>query len=230
MPALDNVLPRHSKPPPLNPMVHAVRDIHVVESINLDGHWALELATRCTMPSPCRQELAVSGKTSGSGRIFRIPRRRPTCQPGTRDANGQFMAGTETLRLLAHGGKLFASMGYWMDKPYGQPKGDDPWTGAQILRSSERSARHRGCQAVRVTNYVRGLHSRAYRAIFPINVARVPDAIPRVGQRKVDASKATVLGFGHWHGQSQGQLLWPLAWPACVMPASSTTTRPSASG
>jgi hypothetical protein len=54
-------------------------------------------------------------------------------EPGTRDAQGEWMGGTETLRLLAHDGKLFASLGYWTDTPYGQPKGDEPWTGAQIL-------------------------------------------------------------------------------------------------
>lgn len=54
-------------------------------------------------------------------------------QPGTVDERGQWMGGTETLRLLAHDGKLFASLGYWTDTPYGQPKGDEPWTGAQIL-------------------------------------------------------------------------------------------------
>lgn len=54
-------------------------------------------------------------------------------QPGTVDELGQWMGGTETLRLLAHDGKLFTSLGYWTDTPYGQPKGDDPWTGAQIL-------------------------------------------------------------------------------------------------
>ncbi len=55
-------------------------------------------------------------------------------EPGTRDPNSRFMGGTETLRLMAHKGKLFASMGYWTDKPYGQAKGDDPWTGAPLLR------------------------------------------------------------------------------------------------
>lgn len=54
-------------------------------------------------------------------------------EPGTLDNRGQWMGGTETLRLLAHDGKLFASLGYWTDTPYGQPRGDDPWTGAQIL-------------------------------------------------------------------------------------------------
>jgi len=49
--------------------------------------------------------------------------------PGTRDANGQFMGGTETMRIVAHDGKLFAAIGYWTDQP-----GDDPRPGAQILR------------------------------------------------------------------------------------------------
>ena len=48
--------------------------------------------------------------------------------PGTRDGNGQFMGGTETMRILAHDGKLFAGLSYWTDQP-----GDDPWPGAQIL-------------------------------------------------------------------------------------------------
>jgi hypothetical protein len=49
--------------------------------------------------------------------------------PGTRDRNGQFMGGTETMRIVAHDGKLFAGIGYWTDQP-----GDDPRPGAQILR------------------------------------------------------------------------------------------------
>lgn len=53
--------------------------------------------------------------------------------PGKRDAHGQYMAGTETIRLLQHKGMLFASTGVWMDVPYGQSKGDQPWAGPQIL-------------------------------------------------------------------------------------------------
>ena len=52
---------------------------------------------------------------------------------GTKDARGLPTGGTETTRLLAHQGKLFASTGVWMDKPYFQAKGDQPWTGPQIL-------------------------------------------------------------------------------------------------
>ena len=54
-------------------------------------------------------------------------------KPGTRDASGQWSGGTETMEIRAYGGKLFASLGYWMDVPYAQPKGDEPWTGAQVL-------------------------------------------------------------------------------------------------
>jgi hypothetical protein len=53
--------------------------------------------------------------------------------PGVKDRNGQWSGGTETMELRAHDGKLFASLGYWMDVPYGKPKGDEPWTGAQVL-------------------------------------------------------------------------------------------------
>jgi hypothetical protein len=53
--------------------------------------------------------------------------------PGTRDVNGQWSGGTETMELLAHDGKLFAALSYWMDEPYLEAKGDEPWTGAQIL-------------------------------------------------------------------------------------------------
>jgi len=49
-------------------------------------------------------------------------------QAGTKDARGQFMGGTETMRLAAHDGKLFAALGYWTDQP-----GDAPSPGAQIL-------------------------------------------------------------------------------------------------
>ncbi len=49
--------------------------------------------------------------------------------PGTRDANGQFMGGTEAMWLAGHDGKLFAAIGYGQDRP-----GSDPKPGAQVLR------------------------------------------------------------------------------------------------
>jgi hypothetical protein len=48
--------------------------------------------------------------------------------PGTKDAKGQFMGGTETMWLAGHDGKLFAAVGYGQDRP-----GTDPKPGAQIL-------------------------------------------------------------------------------------------------
>lgn len=48
--------------------------------------------------------------------------------PGSKDANGQFMGGTETNHLLTHEGKLWAGIGYWRDEP-----GSDPSPGAQVL-------------------------------------------------------------------------------------------------
>jgi hypothetical protein len=54
---------------------------------------------------------------------------------GTMDANGQFMTGTETMRLLQHQGRLFAGLDAWMDTPYNgpRPEGKPPWTGPQVL-------------------------------------------------------------------------------------------------
>ncbi len=52
---------------------------------------------------------------------------------GTWDAAGNYMGGTETMNLVAHKGRLYAGVGYWMDLPYSRSKGDEPWTGAQIL-------------------------------------------------------------------------------------------------
>jgi CubicO group peptidase (beta-lactamase class C family) len=49
--------------------------------------------------------------------------------PGTHDAAGQFMGGTEAMWLAGHCGKLFAAIGYGQDQP-----GSDPKPGAQILR------------------------------------------------------------------------------------------------
>jgi CubicO group peptidase (beta-lactamase class C family) len=56
--------------------------------------------------------------------------------PGTRDATGQFMGGTEAMWLAGHDGKLFAAIGYGQDRP-----GDDPKPGAQILRKDAPDAR-----------------------------------------------------------------------------------------
>jgi len=55
-------------------------------------------------------------------------------EPGSTDVAGARMGGTETVCLLAHGGRLFAATGCWMDLPYGERGADHPaWTGPQIL-------------------------------------------------------------------------------------------------
>jgi hypothetical protein len=48
--------------------------------------------------------------------------------PGSPDAAGQFMGGTEVRSLVGHDGKLFAGNGYWMDLP-----GPEGVLNAQIL-------------------------------------------------------------------------------------------------
>ena len=48
--------------------------------------------------------------------------------PGSRDAAGRFMGGTEMRILAAHAGKLYAGNGYWEDRP-----GPEGFQGAQIL-------------------------------------------------------------------------------------------------
>src|SRR5262245_34322309 len=47
---------------------------------------------------------------------------------GVRDAAGRFMGGTELRSLVAHGGRVYAGIGYWEDKP--GPEGPQ---GAAIL-------------------------------------------------------------------------------------------------
>ena len=44
------------------------------------------------------------------------------------------------MRLLQHQGKLFASTEVWTDRPYFQGKGEQPWTGSQILVKESVSA------------------------------------------------------------------------------------------
>lgn len=50
---------------------------------------------------------------------------------GTRDVNGRFMGGTETMRLVAHREMLFAGISYWTDRP--DQLTDAPWPGAQTI-------------------------------------------------------------------------------------------------
>jgi hypothetical protein len=49
-------------------------------------------------------------------------------KPGSLDAGGHLLGGTEIRSLVAHAGKLFAGNGYWEDEP-----GADGFQGAQIL-------------------------------------------------------------------------------------------------
>ena len=73
---------------------------------------------------PARLEPALSSTATGEA-LVDFSR---DYVPGTRDAKGRFMGGTETMRLVAHDGKLFAGLSYWTDQ-----RGDDPRPGAQIL-------------------------------------------------------------------------------------------------
>jgi len=50
---------------------------------------------------------------------------------GTRDVNGEFMGGTETMRIVAFQESLYAALSYWTDQP-----GNDPQPGTQILSKS----------------------------------------------------------------------------------------------
>ncbi|MDD4615491.1 MAG: alpha/beta hydrolase, partial [Caldisericia bacterium] len=54
-------------------------------------------------------------------------------QAGQEDILGNWMGGTEVVHLTEHKGKLYAGVGYWKDHPYFFDKGNEPWTGAQIL-------------------------------------------------------------------------------------------------
>lgn len=80
-------------------------------------------------PSPPPAEQPVSLSRAFIGMTF-----TKDYNAGTKDASGQFMAGTETMRILAHQGKLFAGLDDWTDKPYWTRSGNQaPWTGPQVI-------------------------------------------------------------------------------------------------
>jgi hypothetical protein len=63
---------------------------------------------------------------------------QPDYLPGTRDINGQWSGGTETVRLIEHGGRLYAGIGFWNDAPDGDPRRRTH--GAQVLRKDSADA------------------------------------------------------------------------------------------
>jgi hypothetical protein len=80
-------------------------------------------------PSPAPAEQPVSPSRAFTDLTF-----SKDYDAGTKDARGQLMAGTETMRLLPHQGKLFAGLDAWMDLPYGpRPEDQPPRTGPQVL-------------------------------------------------------------------------------------------------
>jgi hypothetical protein len=63
---------------------------------------------------------------------------------GGYDAQGNFLGGTELMDLVAFQGKLYAGVGYWMDRPFLlSPWRPDPSPGAQVLVLDSRSSRWR---------------------------------------------------------------------------------------
>jgi hypothetical protein len=81
-------------------------------------------------PSPAPAEQPLSSSHAFTDLTF-----SKDYNAGTKDASGQFMTGTETMRLLGHERKLFAGLDAWMDIPYNEPRaeGKTPWTGPQVL-------------------------------------------------------------------------------------------------
>ena len=56
-------------------------------------------------------------------------------QAGVADLNGQYMGGSETMHIVSHNGRLFASIGYWEDSRNIWYGGKDPGAGwAQVVR------------------------------------------------------------------------------------------------
>ncbi len=54
-------------------------------------------------------------------------------EPGGYDQQGHFLGGTELINLVPYQGKLYAGVGYWLDKPDFFPENPDPSSGPQIL-------------------------------------------------------------------------------------------------
>jgi hypothetical protein len=92
-------------------------------------------------PSPAPVEVPVSLSRAFTNLTF-----SKDYDAGTKDANGQFMTGTETMRLLQHQGRLFAGLDAWMDTPSNGPRpgGKPPWTGPQVLVKESAAAAWKG--------------------------------------------------------------------------------------
>jgi len=85
-------------------------------------------ATASSTVIPCRNDPRANTEILAAGweRSYRA---------GCIDDSGQYAGGSEVLRLVAHREKLFAAVGYWMDRRNIFYTGKDPSTGwAQILR------------------------------------------------------------------------------------------------
>ncbi|MEM9018101.1 MAG: EF-hand domain-containing protein, partial [Verrucomicrobiota bacterium] len=106
--------------------------------------------------------------------------------PGGFDTEGNFMGGTETMRIVAHDGKLFAGNGYWTDQP-----GDDPRPGAQILIKEGEN------QPWRVSkNYPRSVRISAIESITFRTDYKGTDLDPPVTLLVADAGLATARSSG----------------------------------
>ena len=83
-------------------------------------------------------------------------------QFGTQDDKGQWLSGTETMRILQHNGKLFASTGVWTDQPYYEAKDSRPWTGPQVLCKDSASSSWKVDRSFPRAIRVDGLYSASF--------------------------------------------------------------------
>ncbi|MCL4201670.1 MAG: hypothetical protein KJ000_04195 [Pirellulaceae bacterium] len=123
----------------------------VFQQLHLDGDGALSpkeakglparRQTRLPSPAPAPKPDATSESPPAAIPPGEVPRNVTASTglarlvftqnyfPGSRDARGNFMGGTEAMWLAGHDGKLFAAIGYGQDQP-----GNDTKPGAQVLR------------------------------------------------------------------------------------------------
>lgn len=94
-----------------------------VAAIGFVAALSFEIAIARSMPM-----LAAHARANEKGKAPAVPGFERVYQAGTRDSQGKFMGGTELFTMVSHGGKLWASTGYYWDEP-----GGDPSPGAQVL-------------------------------------------------------------------------------------------------
>ena len=138
---------------------------------------------RCVTIALALWSVALSGTGTEAQSAGQMPADEPysvSFAAGAPDDHGNFLGGTEVVNVVPFGGKLYAGVGYWMDRPKDFDS-NDPRSAAQVLVLDSRTSQWRQEYAFDAPNENGGFKHHRPISLQPLRFHRFDGAGNVVG-------------------------------------------------